>query len=299
MISGLQANTPSFLASLSNLENRLSKVNQEMTSGIRVNRASDDPSAVAPIIAYQGRIDYIKQIQANLTQAQAEVQTADSALQQASTLINQLITLGAQGASSTSDGATRAILAQKVQALEQQLVSIANTAINGHYTFGGDDLATAPYAYNGSGPNGVVQNNTAANTQVLRDSDGNTITPRMTAQAIFDSPGASIFKAAFDLATALTSNNQAGIQTALNDVKTSADQLNAATTTYGNIETWITQGLTTATSHVNNLTQALSSFKDADIAADATELSLDQTAMQAAIAANGSLRTKSLFDYLG
>ncbi|HLH01605.1 MAG TPA: hypothetical protein VKX25_02460 [Bryobacteraceae bacterium] len=300
MISGIQANTGSFLASLSNLENRLSQVNQQMSSGYRVNQASDDPTAIQPIVAYQGRIDYINQIKSNLTQAQTAAQTADSALQQASTLMDQLVTLATQGASSTSDASTRSNLAQKVQAIQQQLVAIANTTSNGQYIFGGDSATTAPYTYTGTGPNGVTQNGTPTNTQILRDSDGNEITPSLTAQQIFDSSNGSIFQAAYDLSSALLANNQTGIQTALTEVQTGSQQLTAASVSYGNIETWITNGISTATSHVNNLTQALSAVRDADLPTLATELTTDQTAMQAAIAADGSLNNmKSLFDYMG
>ena len=40
-------------------------------------------------------------------------------------------------------------------------------------------------------------------------------------------------------------------------------------------------------------------MRDADMPSLATQLTADQTAMQAAIAADGSLNMKSLFDYMG
>jgi flagellar hook-associated protein 3 FlgL len=214
--------------------------------------------------------------------------------------MDQLVSLAAQGASSTSDANTRATLAQRVQAIHQQLVSIANTAISGRYIFAGDDGTTAPYSYTGAGPNGVTASSAFANTQILRDSDGNAITPRMTANNIFDSSSGSVFQAAYDLSTALQANNQSGIQTALGEVKTANQQLTAATTTYGNVQNWISSGLSTATTHTNIITAALSSIRDADLPDLATQLASDQTAMQAAMAADGAInRTKSLFDYLG
>jgi flagellin-like hook-associated protein FlgL len=59
------------------------------------------------------------------------------------------------------------------------------------------------------------------------------------------------------------------------------------------------QASQTATTQLNNVTQALSSIRDSDIATDATQLTLDKTAMDAALSAHGSLNTKSLFSYLG
>ena len=306
MVAGVYANNGSFLADLSQLENRISEVNKQISSGFRVNQASDDPSAVAPILAYQGQIAEIKQVQTNLNNAQTEAQTADGALETASTLMDQLVSLGAEGASSTSSAANRAVLGEQVQNIEQQLVAVANTSIGGTYIFGGDSSSTAPYAYSGTGSEGVIASGTPTNTATLRDADGNEIIPRLTAQQIFDvknpdgTPASgNIFQAAFALSTALLANDQVGIQTALNQVKAGSAQLQQSTTAYGNIETWIQQGSQTATTHLNQVTQALSEIRDSDIAADATQLSLDQTALQAALAAHASLSTKSLFSFLG
>ncbi len=306
MISGVYGNNGSFLADLSQIENRISQVNKQISSGIRVNQASDDPSAVAPILAYQGQISEIKQVQTNLSGAQTEAQTADGALQTASTLMDQLVSLGAQGASSTSSAASRAVLGEQVQSIEQQLVAVANTSVGGTYIFGGDSSSTAPYAFSWASPDGVVASGTPTNTATLRDSDGNEIVPRLTAQQIFDIKNpdgtlatGNIFQAAFALGTALLANDQPGIQSALDQVKAGSAQLQQSATTYGNFENWIQQASQTATTHLNNITQALSSIRDSDVAADATQLSMDQTALQAALAAHASLNAKSLFDYLG
>ena len=306
MIAGINAYNGSFLSDLSDIETRISQVNKEISSGIRVNEASDDPSAIAPILEYQGQISQIKQVQTNLESAQVEAQTADGALQTASGLMDQLISLGTSGASSTASGVTRASLAEQVAGIEQQLVAVANTSINGSYIFGGDDSATAPYTYDATSPEGVVENTGQNNSALLRDSQGNEIVPRLTARQIFDlrnpdgTPAASnIFNATYALAQALTTNDQAGVETALGQLKAGATQLEQATTTYGNVENWIQQASQSATSQLNNVTQALGSIRDSNVAADATQLTLDQTALDAALAAHGSLSTKSLFSYLG
>ncbi len=306
MIAGIEAYNGNFLADLSQIENRISQVNKQISSGIRVNQASDDPSAVAPIIAYQGQLAHIKQVQTNLSAAQTEAQSADGALQTATTLVNQLITLGAQGASSTENASSRAVMGEQVQQIEQQLVDLANTSVGGTYIFGGDSSSSAPYTFNWTSPEGVIQNTTPTNTALLRDTDGNSIVPRLTAQQIFDprnSDGTpatgNVFEAAFALGTALLANDQTGTQTALDQVKAASAQIGQSATAYGNIENWIQQAGQTATSQVNNVTQALSGIRDSDVATAATQLSLDQTAMQAALAAHASLSTKSLFSFLG
>jgi flagellar hook-associated protein 3 FlgL len=122
----------------------------------------------------------------------------------------------------------------------------------------------------------------------------------MTASSIFDnSASGSVLQAISSLSSALSSNDTAGVQTAGTALKTALTQVEQATTFYGNVENWIQQSQQQAVQDQNAVTQDLSQTKDTDVAAAATQLTLDQTALQAALAAHGSLNVRTLFDYLG
>lgn len=307
MLSGINGTNGSFLADLNRIEERISGTTQQLSSGIRVNQASDDPSAIASILNYQNQIDQVTQVQTNLNLAKNDAATADGALQSASSILSQLGSIAAEGASSTTDANSRAALGQQVQELQQQLVSIADTTVQGRYIFGGDDPATQPYTFNWSGsPYGVVQNNTASNTNVITDASGNSIVPGMTAQQIFDAqspPGTpspdNVFQAVYTLGQALLTNNQAGIQAATTAISASQTQVEQANAYYGNTESWIAQANTDIGQRLTNLQGTLSGLRDTDVATAATELTTEQTALQAALSAHASLSNKSLFSYLG
>jgi flagellin-like hook-associated protein FlgL len=156
MISGIDAFTPGFLANLNTLETRLAKETNEVSSGIRVNEASDDPGAIASILDTQQQIALATQVQKNLNLANVTAQTADGALQNASNLLDQLTSIASEGSSSTTSPTSESALALQAQNIEQELVSVANTSINGQYVFGGDAPGTAPYVFNLLDPNGVA-----------------------------------------------------------------------------------------------------------------------------------------------
>ncbi len=303
MLSGLDGFNNSFLADLSNIENRMSSENKQITSGIRVNQASDDPTAISSILDYQRGIDQISQVQNNLNTADTEASAADGALQSASTALDQLVSIASQGASSTVTATTRSVLGEQVQQIAEQMVSIANTTVQGRYIFGGDDPSTAPYAFSWTTPPGGVTPSASAgnvsSTTVLRDATGGTTNSRMPAQAIFDSSSGSVFQAVYALGQALQTDNQAGVQSAIPMLQAAVAQVGQATTFYGHVETWIQNAQQNGTEITNNLQQALGTVKDADIVASASQLTLDQTALNAALAAHGSLNTRSLFSYLG
>jgi flagellar hook-associated protein 3 FlgL len=306
MLAGLDAYNGNFLADLAITETNIGRENQQVSSGVRVSQPSDDPGAIGSILDYQDSIDQITQEQTNLGLATTAATAADGALQSASTLMDQLVSLASQGASSTVTAAARTTFAQQVQGIESQLVSLANTTVQGRFIFGGDDPQTQPYIFNWSSPEGVVQNSTPTNTGALQNVQGGSIVPRMTAQEIFDArnpdgtaaPG-NVFQAAYSLGQALQNNDQAGIETAITSLQSGVAQLGQASAFYGNVENWIQASQQTATQDSANLQQALSNMRDTDVAAVATQMTTDQTALQAALAAHGSLTVRSLFSYLG
>ncbi len=306
MLAGLDAYNGSFLADLANIETNLGRENQQISSGVRVSQPSDGPGAINSILDYQDSIDQLTQEQTNLGLATTNATAADGALQSASTLMDQLVSLGSQGASSTATAATRSTLAERVQGIESQMVSLANTTIQGRFIFGGDDPQTQPYTFNWSSPEGVVQNSTPTNTGTLQNLQGGSIVPRMTAQQIFDArnpdgtpASGNVFNAIYTLGQALQNNDQTGIQTAITSLQSGVAQIGQATTFYGSVENWIQDSQQTATQDSSNLQQALSNIRDTDVVAVATQMTTDQTALQAALAAHGSLTVKSLFSYLG
>jgi flagellar hook-associated protein 3 FlgL len=307
MLAGLDAYTSTFLSDLNSTEARITQANQQLSSGYRVNQPSDDPGAIDAILEYQGQIDQVTQIQTNLSQATTVANLADSAITSASNMLNQLTSIASQGSSSTSNAQSNAALAQQVQGIEQQLVSVANTTFNGSYIFGGDDPTTAPYTFNWSVSGGVVQNNTASSTAGITNTDGASIeVPGQTAQQIFGaqnadgSPAASnIFQNVWALGQALQNNDQAGIQAAGTSIKASVVQLGQATTISGNTLDWLQQSSTSATTKLTTLQGQLANLRDADAAQAATNLTSAETAEQAAVSAQGTMNIKTLFSYLG
>ncbi len=304
MISGVFSSTPIFLTEVNATEQRISNDDQQISSGVRVTVASDEPGAVTPLLDYENQISQTTQVLANLNQQQTLAQSADGALQSASTLMNQLISLATQGATATETASSRTALSQQVQQIQQQLVGIANTNVQGQYIFGGDASGTQPYSYNWSSPEGVQSSGTPSNTLTIMGVEGASIVPGLTAAQIFDAssngaPAAgNVFAAVYQLGTALSNNDQTGIQNALTSVQAAASHLAGSAAFYGNTESWIQQQISSGTSMSNNLAGAKSTLADTDVAAVATDMSQAQVALDAALSAESQLPTKSLFSYL-
>lgn len=305
MIQGFDATRDTFLASLAALQKRMAATQDQLSSGVRVNKPSDDPSAVRDIVQFEFSISGVKQTVNNLSSVKGEVDTADAVLQSAGTLIDQARVLGTQGANATQTAAMRSALAPQVQHVLEQLVSLSRTTYQGNYVFSGDQTASPAYAVNASSPNGVDRLLNSPSTRLAQDVNGITFAVSLTAGQIFDhrNPDDSlasdnVFAALHQLQLALSNNDQSGIISALGTLATAQDYMEQLHSFYGATQNRITNSLDVAQQLQIQWETALSQVKDTDIAAATTSLASANLSQQAALQAQAAVRRSSLFDYL-
>ncbi|MDQ2950583.1 MAG: hypothetical protein M3Y27_32400, partial [Acidobacteriota bacterium] len=107
MISSLDPASLSFLNGLDRIQRRTDRAQRELTTGLRINVASDDPSQIADLLATRARLDRITQINSNLDQVKSEVDTSEAALQSAVKLVEHAQSLATQGESVFNDANSR------------------------------------------------------------------------------------------------------------------------------------------------------------------------------------------------
>ncbi|HTW66618.1 MAG TPA: hypothetical protein VME17_18480 [Bryobacteraceae bacterium] len=306
MISGLTPSNDQFVASLSILENSLSQADEQLSSGYRVNQASDAPQSVQDIFETRSELNQDNTTIQNLTTIQGQVQAADSAVQSAIGLLNQAVSLGTQAASNTSSSTSQGILASQVQALESQLVAISNTEVGGVYVFSGDASQSPAYQVDTSSATGVDRLITPqqATLQVAGPS-GVTFQVSMTAQDLFDqrdsndNPTANnAFAALNGLVLALQSGDTTNITAAVNTLEGAANYVNGQTGFYGAAENNISSALDLAQKFQTQDQSQLSTLQDADATTLAVQVTQVSTAIDAAMSAQAHKPTTTLFDYL-
>jgi len=123
----------------------LATATEQLSTGLRVNQLSDDPSASANMVrslAYSANVD---QYTSNVSSVLPQMQTADSAISSIVTSLNSAITLGTEGANGTESSANRIEIANQVQSILSSVIAQANSSFQGVYVFGGSDSTTPPF----------------------------------------------------------------------------------------------------------------------------------------------------------
>ena len=137
---------------------------EQLTSGKRVAKPSDDPVAAARAERSLVEVTRAEAHQRALEASRTATQLTESALGDAGELVQQAREmLLAAGNPSYSDG-ERNMLVQSLRGLRQQLLSVANRADGaGNFLFGGQGASSPPFV---DAPGGVAYNGQAGDTKV-------------------------------------------------------------------------------------------------------------------------------------
>jgi flagellar hook-associated protein 3 FlgL len=304
----IPGSTQTYLTDLSYTQALLSKAQEQVSSGYQLQNVSDNPAAVAQIYEYQADIASTQQTQTNLTTAANEVTAADTALQSAVQAVESAISIAAQGANSTNTAQENANLAVQVTGLQQTLVSLSQTQVNGSYIFSGDQNTQPAYQLDSTQPEGV-QNLLPGDTstRVILDPNGVPIATALTAQQIFDAQDSNgnptagnVFNAINQLLTGLQNNDQTAITNAVSTLQSASGYLNQQLEFYGETANRLQSASDLAQKFLTNEQSSLGQVQDANIPAAALALTQATTQQQAALSVEAKIQQlPTLFSFLG
>ena len=305
MTPSINPNSEIFLSNLQQIQNRIGTAERQLSSGLRVSVASDDPDQISSILQLRAQIAGVEQTQENLSNVTPQVESGENAIQQAIQVLDTATSLATEASGSTSNASQRQDEIPQVQGILQQLVSLSQTAVNGQYIFSGDLSGQPQYTLAANG-NSVQQMTQPGPPGQIQDANGLPISIGLTAQQIFDDQdangtptAASAFAAVTGLLTALQNDDGQGILTAVTNIQTASAHLNDESSFYGAAQNDLTAAGNSASQALIQLQQQLSNEQDADAAQSSLDLTTATTAEQAAMSAQAMLKPQSLFNYLG
>lgn len=288
---------PDLLTDLSNIEVQEQTDMQEVATGQSVNLPSDNPAAFAADIENQADQQQTDQYLQNTTTLEGMLQTADSTLSSVVTALNQAISLGVEGGNSGLSSSDLQALAQQVQGIQTQVISLANVSYEGNYVFAGTATTTQPFTPDATQPSGVDYNgNDGINSAEI--AEGRSIQLNVPGDQIFLGASGSVLGSLQQLVTALQSGNTTNIANATTQVSSALGYLSEQRVFYGNALNQLDANQTFLQQENVNLQTQANSLVGANMAQAATNLSQAQTAYNAALAAIAKVVPENLLDYL-
>lgn len=183
---------------------------EQASSGMRVNKPSDDPVAAAAARRETSRKALADAGKTATDQATTLLQGSDDALNGMFQALSRARDLASSSVSATVGPQDRIGTAIEVRSIRDQMVALANTNVAGRYVFGGRSDQTAPYQSDGT----FVGDGETKQVQVL---PGLKVNTSISGKAIFSGGNGAgdLFKTLDDLAKALDANDTSGIGASL------------------------------------------------------------------------------------
>ena len=265
-------NLNNVLLSESRASQQLATLTQQASSGLRVSQPSDDPAAYASIVQRNAGIAGVKARQTAATTAGADLDLAGSILDQATTLIQKAQAVAVEQASATQTPASRSNAADEIDALNQQLLALANSqGSGGSYLFGGTKTNTPPFDSQGNflGNDGTSHVEVATGVLAASNASG--------AQAFTAAGGRNVFADLQALSAALNSNSPTGIQATISNLNASQQQVIAAQVDTNERADRLHSATTAMDSVLTQMQVALAPVQDADAATTLSNLDRKST----------------------
>jgi flagellin len=120
----------------------LSKSLEKLSSGLRINRASDDAAGLSISENMRGQIRGLKQAERNAQDGISMINTAEGALNEVHSILQRMRELSVQAANGTLTTSDRAAVDQEVLALGSEITNISN-----YTTFNGQSLLNTGVTY--------------------------------------------------------------------------------------------------------------------------------------------------------
>lgn len=287
---------PDMIAGLAQTQQQLNQADQQIASGRTINQPSDNPAGMAALILNHGVQSQTDTFSTNVSNLQDRLQTADSALSSAITAVNQAISLGVEAGNSTLSNIDRQAIVSQLSGIQQQLVSLANTAYGGTYLFGGSLVETTPFALDSISPNGVTYSGNSSTVSV-EINDGATVATNVPGDQLFLNPSGSLMGAIQGLITAIQNNS--GISAASVTLGTAASVFNGERVTYGSSLTQLQSMGNFLASQQTQLATQENNIDAADLAKASSNFSQASVAYQSLIEAEASiLKLPNLLTFL-
>ena len=248
---------------------RLAQSVERISSGIRINRGSDDAAGLAISEGLRSDIRALRQAVRNANDGVSLINVTEGALNEQSGILIRLRELASQAATGTVGSTERATIQLEFTALRNELDRIAQTT-----EFNGQKLIEGSLASSVTSTNHIlIQVGLDSTSHSRINLNGEVDLGAMT------STGLSIHELSVTSADAAL--------TALEQVNTSIGTLTAGRGKIGAVQNRLIRTISTISIAVENLSAAESAIRDADIAEEVALLTRNQILVQAATAMVG------------
>lgn len=207
------------LSNLTNITSQHAQASQQASSGVRVGKPSDDPIAAAELARLRASSSQTAAHLSTIDTVRGDAELTEASLADASDIFVRLKEIALQAANGGLTAAERQTMGIEVSGMKNALLTLSNARGTRGYLFSGSQVDTPAFD-----PTGVFQGDAEAQLVPIGNSSPTSVSTS-GAEAFVVAGGRNVFADLDGLATALATNDEAGIRSAIDAVDASHAQL--------------------------------------------------------------------------
>lgn len=280
------------LKQISNSYNKLETLQNQLSTGKKITRPSDDPVVATKGMAYRSNLSEVNQYKRNLTEAQSWFDSSESGLEQVNSILQRTKELVVQGLNGTNESDDRQAIAREIEQLKLDYMQVGNTQVAGNYIFNGVNVGAPPISENASG---MIESNINLDPFSVEVSKGIQLRVNIHSENIF---GQGAFDLMNNVQTAFEQNDVNSLKELSTQVDTQLSTLLAERSELGARSNRLELIENRLDSQEITATKMLSNNEDADIEKVITDLTVQESVHRAALGVGAQIIQPTLLDFL-
>jgi len=288
------------LSDLNNQTGHLLTLQEQLSTGLKVNAPSDSPLAARRAVNIRASIAANEQYMTNISSVGSQLTEATTSLQTVVDALTRAQELTVEGANGTNSQTQLTQIASEINALLEGVLAEGNHQTNGRYIFAGTRTLNAPFAATRDSEGKITGVTYEGNDKSyeIAIGDGAAVTINESGNDAFRS-SQDIFQLLIDIRDNLLSGDQASLQgDRLAEIADARDQLLISMAKLGAVQNRVEAVSSNAENTISQLESALSDNIDADYAETVVSLNAQSNAYQAALSAAARVIQPSLLDFV-
>ncbi|KAB7665159.1 flagellar hook-associated protein FlgL [Bacillus sp. B1-b2] len=282
------------LRNISNSYNKLASLNNQVATGKKITKPSDDPVVAMKGMYFRSNLNSVEQYKRNLSELHLWMDNSEAGIEQATSGLERVRELSLQGKNDTNSEDERAAISKEISQIKDDLVNVANTKINGRYIFHGTDVSN-PVVSSGSPPQVAANiNDPSIDNYNVEVSQGITmkanISPSTFNQETFD--------VLQEIEDKMANNDTEGMDELLERLDNVINSINSERADLGAKSNRLEMVESRIDAQEVMANKVLSDNEDVDMELAITQLSVQESVHNAALSVGARLIQTSLIDFL-
>jgi flagellar hook-associated protein 3 FlgL len=276
----------------------LSKLQEQISTGKKVNRPSDAPASARKILNLRSEKFRLDQYASNVQTGIQSLNFNSSTLQNTANTLQRIQELTMQGINATTDQNGRNAIASEINQLLESILQDANSTRSGRYIFAGTATKTTPFEATRNSKGEISAVTYKGNREKIEYpvGPGTTVQVNQTGNEIFI--GNKLFSSIINIRDGFASGSAVSAQNELDNLNNAHNNVLNSIAKAGGVANTLELTGNRITDIKLSINEILATTESADLAELVLKLTEQENIFQASLASGSVLLRTSILDYL-